>query len=226
MNNYNRFAESMTRVNTLNYCHESKNEIHCKSKSQSLMAMVIDGFRRSRYVQCPKVTTSSVKVPMTASILELLDTLEGPTCTNGAFCSDEHFIDGGNYHPAMLEPAPLNIPDNTTMAQASGPFHVVKELNSTAEIFNCSLPSDMDKTKQNSEDTKAGTVLTSNGVKAAVLYNKHAQDQSHDVRIRCYQSLMWNKRFNDLDYQKRTGSCHGPLTYSADPTLVRWVKRQ
>jgi len=212
----------MTYGEDLNYRDEASDKIYCKSNSQSLMAVVIDDLRRNRHVPRSQATTSVTYAPTRPSILDLLESLEG----SGEVSSDESIIDDGNYAASMLEPTPLNIPDSRTVAQASGPFYIVKELASTANTISSSVASDMHETKPGDDESMTDAVLADNDATAAVPRNKHAQE-SNDGRFRCYQSLMWNMRFNDLlEYQKRTGNCHVPLTYNDDPTLARWVKRQ
>jgi len=218
----------MTRSEALNRYHETNSKTNWSSNSKSLMAMVIDDLRRSGPVPYPEHTSfSPAYTPTRPSILNLLNSLEDSVYTDPQVCSDESFTVGGDYPPSMLEPAPLNIPDSRTVAEASGLFYVVKEPASTAERTSSSFSWDMNKSSPCDDESMTDSVLTYNDATASVLDEKHTQDQSTKGRFRCYQSLMWNKRFNDLlEYQKRTGNCHVPLTYHEDPTLARWVKRQ
>jgi Helicase associated domain len=44
---------------------------------------------------------------------------------------------------------------------------------------------------------------------------------------RAYQEYQWTKKFSEMcEYQRRFGHCIVPYSYTENPTLVRWVKRQ
>jgi len=191
------------------------------------MAVLLDDLRTSGHVPCSQTTTVSAYSPTQPSVLDLLENFEGWGSRDGEDCSNESLIDDGDYPPSMLEPTPLNIPDGCTVAKASSPFYVVKELALTAETISSSLALHMRKIKPRDNEAKRDALLAYNDVAAPILHNKHPQDQSDAGRFRNYQSLVWKKRFNDLlEYHKRTVNSHIALTYNEDPTLARWVKRQ
>jgi len=183
----------MIRAEATTCYHAEKNKSDGALNSHSLMAMVIDDLRRRGHDTFSEHTSfSPAYVPTSTrpSILNLLDRWEDSTCTDPQVCSDQSFIDGGDYPPSMLEPTPLNIPDSCTVMQASGAFYVVKELGSTVERLNGSCALNMPKEKPRDDEYMTDVVLSYKDVMTPILVKKDTQDQSTNGRFRCYQSLM------------------------------------
>ena len=72
--------------------------------------------------------------------------------------------------------------------------------------------------------------LQNNGNVQEPRIKKHRFEEkgvNDDVKFREYQAEIWTEKFEDLcEFKKNHGHCHVPHTYTANPALAQWVKRQ